>query len=98
VFCAVRTALCEPGRCLPSRFWLVSRWFNACCTISPAGFSYAVGASYAGESVEVVAGGLADILDAGAVVATRAQRFRQDEADRAPQARVAWRARVPLPG
>ena len=99
MFCAVRTALCEPGGCLPSRFRLVSRWFNACCTISLAGFSYAVGASYAGESVEVVvAGGLVDILDAGVMVATRAQRFRQDEADRAPRARVAWRARVPLPG
>jgi transposase InsO family protein len=72
----------------------VSRWVTARGAISLAGFSYAVGASYAGEPVEVVvAGGLADILHAGVVVATHAQRFRQDQADRAPRARVARRAR-----
>jgi transposase InsO family protein len=72
----------------------VSRWVNAHGKISLAGFSYTVGASYAGEPVEVVAaGGLVDILHAGVVVATHAQRLREDQADRKPRARVARRAR-----
>jgi hypothetical protein len=41
----------------------VSRWVNAHGKISLAGFSYAAGATYAGEPVEVVAtGGLVHIL------------------------------------
>jgi hypothetical protein len=72
----------------------VSRWVNARGTISLGGFTYAAGASYAGEPVEaVVAGGLVDILHAGVVIATHAQRFRQDQADRAPRARITRRAR-----
>ena len=72
----------------------VSRWVNAHGKISLAGFTYNVGATYAGEPVEVVvAGGLVDILHAGVVVATCAQRFRGDQADRKPRARVARRAR-----
>ena len=72
----------------------LSRWVNAHGKISLAGFSYAVGASDAGEPVEVVvAGGLVDILHAGVVVATHAQRMREDQADRAPRAPVARRAR-----
>ena len=72
----------------------VSRWVNAAGKISLAGFSYSVGATYAGEPVEVVvADGLVDILHAGVVVATHAQRLRQDQADRAPRARVSRRAR-----
>ena len=72
----------------------VSRWVNAHGKISLAGFSYAVGATYAGEPVEVVvAGGLVDILHAGVVVATHAQRLRADQSDRAPRARVARKSR-----
>jgi transposase InsO family protein len=72
----------------------VSRWVNAKGKISLGGFSYAVGASYSGERVEVVVtGGLVDILHAGVVVATHAQRLRADQADRAPRARIARRAR-----
>jgi Integrase core domain len=72
----------------------VSRWVNANGKISLAGFSYAVGATYAGEPVEVVvAGGLVDILHAGVVVATHAQRLRDDQADRLPRAPVSRRAR-----
>lgn len=67
---------------------------NAHGKISLAGFSYNVGATYAGEPVEaVVSRGLADILHAGVVVATHAQRLREDQADRAPRAPVARRAR-----
>jgi transposase InsO family protein len=72
----------------------VSRWVNAAGKISLAGFTYAVGATYAGEPVEVVtAGGLVDIVHAGVVVATHAQRLRVDQADRVPRARVSRRAR-----
>ena len=72
----------------------VSRRVNAHGKISLAGFSYHVGATYAGEPVEaVVAGGLVDILHAGVVVATCAQRFREDQASRVPRAQVARRAR-----
>jgi hypothetical protein len=72
----------------------VSPWVSAHGKISLAGFSYHVGATYAGEPVEVVVtGGLADILHAGVVVATHAQRMREDQADRLPRAPVARRAR-----
>jgi Mu transposase, C-terminal domain len=72
---------------------------NARGTISLAGFTYAVGASYAGEPVEVVvAGGLVDIVHAGVVIATHAQRFRADQADRAPRARISRRPGTPPPG
>jgi transposase InsO family protein len=72
----------------------VSRWVNARGKISLAGFCYHVGAAYAGEPVEAVAArGLADILHAGVVVATHAQRVREDQADRAPRAQAARRAR-----
>ncbi|MGH3264062.1 MAG: hypothetical protein ACRDNS_18940 [Trebonia sp.] len=54
-----------------------SRWVNARGKISLAGFSYNVGATYAGEPVEVMAAdGLVYILHAHVVVATRAQRMR----------------------
>jgi hypothetical protein len=72
----------------------VSRWVNAQGKISLGGFNYAAGASYAGEPVEaVVTGGLVDIVHAGVVIATHAQRFRPDQADRAPRARITRRAR-----
>src|SRR5215469_1296548 len=79
-------AVSAPGR----RPAGVSRWVNAHGKISLAGFSYPVGAAYAGEPVEVVVtGGLAGILHAGVVVATHAQRLPPEQADRAPRARVA---------
>ena len=71
----------------------VSRWVNAAGRISLAGFTYTVGATYAGEPVEVVvSGGLVNILHAGVVVATHAQRLRADQADRVPRMRVTRRA------
>jgi hypothetical protein len=55
-------------------------------------FSYAVGATFAGEPVEVVVtGGLVEVLHAGVLVATHAQRLKPDQADRIPRA-----ARVPV--
>jgi hypothetical protein len=72
----------------------VSRWVNAHGKVSLAGFSYNVGATYAGEPVEVVvSGGLVDILHAGVVVATHAQRMRGDQADRLPRTPPARRVR-----
>jgi transposase InsO family protein len=83
-----------PGPAAGQRPAGVSRWVNAAGKISLAGFTYSVGAIYAGEPVEVVvAGGLVDILHAGVVVATHAQRLRADQADRIPRAQVARRAR-----
>ena len=68
-------------------------WVNAHGKISLAGFSYHAGATYAGEPVQpVVADGLVDILHAGVMVATHAQRMREDQADRLPRAPVARRA------
>jgi hypothetical protein len=67
---------------------------NAHGKTSLGGFSYHVGSSYAGEPVEAVAAaGLVDILHVGVVVATHAQRFRNDQADRKPQAAGARRVR-----
>ena len=67
---------------------------NAHGKTSLAGFSYHAGATYAGEPVEVVvADGLVDILHAGVMVATHAQRMREDQADRLPRAPAARRAR-----
>ena len=54
----------------------VSRWVDARGQISLAGFSYAVGATFAGEPVEVVVtNGLVEVLHAGVLVATHAQRL-----------------------
>lgn len=72
----------------------VSRWVDQRGQISLAGFSYSVGATFAGEPVEVVVtGGLVEVLHAGVLVATHAQRFKPDQADRAPRAPVQRRAR-----
>jgi transposase InsO family protein len=72
----------------------VSRWVDQRGQISLAGFSYAVGATFAGEPVEVVvAAGLVEVLHAGVLVATHAQRLKPDQADRSPRAPVQRRAR-----
>ena len=72
----------------------VSRWVDQRGQISLAGFTYSVGATFAGEPVEVVVtGGLVEVLHAGVLVATHAQRFKPDQADRAPRAPVQRRAR-----
>jgi hypothetical protein len=61
----------------------VSRWVNGRGRISLAGFDYVVGATFAGEPVEVVVtGGLVEILHAGVLVATHAQRLKPDQNDR----------------
>ena len=72
----------------------VSRWVDQRGRISLAGFGYTVGATFAGEPVEVVVtNGLVEVLHAGVLVATHAQRLKPDQADRAPRAMVQQRAR-----
>jgi transposase InsO family protein len=72
----------------------VSRWVDQRGQISLAGFGYAVGATFAGEPVEVVVtNGLVEVLHAGVLVATHAQRLKPDQADRRPRATVQQRAR-----
>lgn len=72
----------------------VSRWVDQRGKISLAGFGYAVGATFAGEPVEVVVtNGLVEVLHAGVLVATHAQRLKPDQADRAPRAVVQQRVR-----
>jgi transposase InsO family protein len=69
----------------------VSRWVNGRGRISLGGFDYPVGATFAGEPVEVVVtGGLVEILHAGVLVATHVQRVKDDQKDR-----VARTARIP---
>ena len=61
----------------------VSRWVNGQGRISLAGFDYVVGATFAGEPVEVVvSNGLVEILHAGVLVATHVQRLKADQSDR----------------
>lgn len=72
----------------------VSRWVNASGRISLAGFDYVVGATFAGEPVEVVvSNGLVEILHAGVLVATHAQRLKPDQTDRIARVPVQRRAR-----
>jgi transposase InsO family protein len=72
----------------------VSRWVDASGKISLARFRYFVGASFAGEPVEVVVtDGLVEILHAGVLVATHAQRLSADQADRLPRKPTVARAR-----
>jgi transposase InsO family protein len=66
----------------------VSRWVDHRGQISLAGFAYPVGATFAGEHVEVVVtGGLVEILHAGVLVASHTQRLRADQLDRLQQPR-----------
>jgi hypothetical protein len=75
----------------------LSRWVNPAGKISLAGFTHSADATFAGEPVEVVvAGGLVDILHAGVVVATPAQRFRDDVA-RVPELDTATPILGPFP-
>ena len=67
----------------------VSRWVNGTGRISLAGFDYVVGATFAGEPVEVVVTkGLVEIFHAGVLVATHAQRLKPDQIDRLARARL----------
>lgn len=74
----------------------VSRWVNGQGRISLAGFDYVAGATFVGEPVEVVVTNrLVEILHAGVLVATHAQRLKSDQVDRItrPRSPVQRRAR-----
>ena len=72
----------------------VSRWVNGNGRISLAGFDYVVGATFAGEPVEVVVvDRLVEIWHAGVLVASHAQRLRADQADRVARVPAQRRAR-----
>jgi hypothetical protein len=65
----------------------VTRWVDQHGSISLAEFRYRVGIVFAGECVEVVChGGLVEILHAGVLVATHAQRQRAGEPRKQPPA------------
>jgi hypothetical protein len=67
--------------------------------ISVAGFAYRVGPTFAGEPVEVVCQhGLVEILHAGVLVATHAQRLRPRDPKPAGRAPKAGRVRAATTG
>lgn len=81
----------------------VSRWVDQKGSISLGGLNYKVGAVFSGEPVEVVVQhGLVEILHAGVLVATHAERRKEQSlpsrSNATPRARVAARSRPPSSG
>ncbi len=77
----------------------VSRWVDQRGSIGLGGLRYRVGATFAGESVEVVVrSGLVEILHAGVLVATHAERRRADKGSEPQRAQRAGRSRPPTSG
>ena len=79
----------RPRQPAASRAAGVSRWVNQQGRISLAGFDYVVGATFAGEPVEVVVtDGLVEVFHAGVLVASHAQRLKPDQVDRVVRPRL----------
>jgi transposase InsO family protein len=77
----------------------VNRWVDQRGSIGLGGFRYRVGATFAGESVEVVVrSGLVEILHAGVLVATHAERRRADKGSAPQRAPRSGRSRPPTSG
>jgi hypothetical protein len=77
----------------------VNRWVDQRGSIGLGGLRYRVGPTFAGEPVEVVVrSGLVEILHAGVLVATHAERRRADNGSRPPRAAPAARSRPPTTG
>lgn len=77
----------------------VNRWVDQRGSITLGRFRYRVGATFAGESVEVVVrAGLVEILHAGVLVATHAERRRADKESKPQRAQRAGRSRPPTSG
>jgi hypothetical protein len=78
----------------------VNRWVDQRGSIGLGGLRYRVGATFAGEPVEVVVReGLVEILHAGVLVATHAERGRPASKGARPQrAARAGRSRLPTAG
>lgn len=84
-----------PAQSPTSRPAGVSRWVNTRGRISLAGFEYPVGATFAGEPVEVVVtDGLVEILHAGVLIASHAQRLKADHHDRKARPRLPTQRRA----
>jgi transposase InsO family protein len=74
----------------------VNRWVDQRGSITLGTFRYRVGATFAGEPVEVVVrDGLVEILHAGVLVATHAERRRADDGSQAQRTPRAGRSRLP---
>ena len=77
----------------------VTRWVDQRGSIGLGGLHYRVGATFAGESVEVVVrAGLVEIIHAGVLVATHAERRRADNGSAPQRAARAGRSRPPTSG
>jgi hypothetical protein len=77
----------------------VNRWVDQRGSIGLRGLRYRVGPTFAGEPVEVVVrAGLVEILHAGVLVATHAERRRADKGPRSQRAAPAGRSRPPTSG
>lgn len=77
----------------------VSRWVDQAGSISLGGLNYRVGPVFAGEPVEVVVqGGLVEILHAGVLVATHAERRKEGSAPLSQRPPKAPRSRPPSSG
>jgi hypothetical protein len=77
----------------------VNRWVDQRGSIGLGGVRYRVGATFAGESVEVVVrSGLVEILHAGVLVATHAERRRADKGPAPQRAQRSGRSRPPTSG
>jgi transposase InsO family protein len=77
----------------------VNRWVDQRGSITLGALRYRVGATFAGESVEVVVrSGLVEILHAGVLVATHAERRRADKRPQPQRAQRAGRSRPPTSG
>jgi hypothetical protein len=89
----------EPEAVVSARPPGVSRWVDQRGKISVAGFAYRVGPTFAGEPVEVVSQrGLVEILHAGVLVATHAQRLRPNDPKPVGRAPKAGRSRAATSG
>jgi transposase InsO family protein len=77
----------------------VNRWVDQRGSIALGGLRYRVGPTFAGEPVEVVVrAGLVEILHAGVLVATHAERRRSDKGSQSQRAQRAGRSRPPTSG
>ncbi len=77
----------------------VNRWVDQRGSIGLGKFRYRVGATFAGESVEVVVrAGLVEILHSGVLVATHAERRRSESPSRPQRAPRQGRSRPPTSG
>jgi transposase InsO family protein len=77
----------------------VNRWVDQRGSIGLGGLRYRVGATFAGEPVEVVVrSGLVEILHAGVLVATHAERRRAIDGSKPQRAARAGRSRPPTSG